>query len=69
MCHIDAKGLQGASIEEISTMQSEREVLFPHKARFRINDVVKSGGLLDIHLFEDPAAMTGDALPIAAGAR
>ena len=63
---IEAKGLQGVDISGISQFEGELEVLFPHKARFMVDKVVETGGKVFVHVYEDPAAMTGQAIKLAA---
>jgi hypothetical protein len=64
---IEAKGLQGVDVEEISFYGSEREVLFPHKARFLIQKVVPDGdGGYTIYAVEDLTAMGVPAIKLAA---
>ena len=63
---IEAKGIQGVDINKISQHVGELEVLFPHKARFFVEIVVPVGGKYHIYVYEDPAAMTGPAIKLAA---
>lgn len=64
---IEAKGLQGAWVDDFSLHQGEREILFPHLSRFFVTNVRKdSFDHWIISVKEDPKAMTGKAIRLSA---